>query len=355
MSLILLLFLISFLIGAKPAKRGEFFPDYASLEKSNSIKGIFVIFVFFRHYAQYVTLDSVWDKGFSLINYMLGQMIVVAFLFYSGYGVMCSIEKKGISYVKSLPLQRALRVWVHYAIAVGLFWLVNLLMGRTISARKLIGTLLCWDAIGNSTWYIMAIIISYLLAYISFRFCINQKKLGAAWLTFLTVCAVFALIPVRPGRYYNTLLCFPLGVWWAIYKDKIDAFLKKGMNYGIALSGCMILTVVTNGLRNHNVWIYELASVSFVCVGVLITMKLSLKNRLIQYAGSHVFSLFILQRLPMLYLSKATELEKNPYLFFAVTFVITFIISFLFDFCIDRLDKLTFGRMRIPAGEKPAE
>ncbi len=33
MSLILMLFLISFLAGAKPAKKGEFFPDYASLEK----------------------------------------------------------------------------------------------------------------------------------------------------------------------------------------------------------------------------------------------------------------------------------------------------------------------------------
>ena len=352
MSLILMLFLISFLAGAKPAKKGEFFPDYASLEKSNSIKGIFVIFVFFRHYAQYVVLDSVWDKGFSLINYALGQMIVVAFLFYSGFGVMCSIEKKGISYVKSLPFHRAFKVWVHYAIAVGLFWGVNLLLGRELPARKIIGTLLCWDAIGNSTWYIMAIIISYLLAYLSFRFCINRKKLGAVWLTILTVCAVLALIPVRPGRYYNTLLCFPLGVWRAIYKEKIDAFLKKGMNYGISLLGCMAVTVITNGLRNHNVWIYELASVSFVCAGVLMTMKLSLKNRFIQYAGSHVFSLFILQRLPMLYLSKATDLEKSPYVFFAVTFVITFVLSYLFDWCIDRLDQLTFRKMQVSSAKK---
>ena len=198
----------------------------------------------------------------------------------------------------------------------------------------------------------MAIIISYLLAYLSFRFCINRKKLGAVWLTILTVCAVLALIPVRPGRYYNTLLCFPLGVWWAIYKEKIDAFLKKGMNYGITLLGCMAVTVITNGLRNHNVWIYELASVSFVCAGVLMTMKLSLKNRFIQYAGSHVFSLFILQRLPMLYLSKATDLEKSPYVFFAVTFVITFVLSYLFDWCIDRLDQLTFRKMQVSSAKK---
>ncbi|MEY8390162.1 acyltransferase [Lachnospiraceae bacterium] len=346
MSLILLLFFIIFLTGAKLAKRGEFFSDYLSLEKSNSVKGIFVIFVFFRHYAQYVELDSIWDKGFSYINYMLGQMIVVAFLFYSGYGVLCSMEKKGISYVKSLPFQRAFRVWIHYAIAVGFFWIVNLALGRELPARKIIGTLLCWDAIGNSTWYIMAIVISYLLAYFSFRFCFDRKKLGAALLTGLTICAIIILAPVRPGRYYNTLLCFPLGVWWAIYKKEIDAFLKKGVNYGVSLSLCIIITVVANGVRNYNVWIYELASVSFVCTGILITMKLSLKNPLIQYAGNHVFSLFILQRLPMLYLSKATDLEKSPYVFFAVTFLITAVISWVFDWCMDKFDKQTFGRLQ---------
>ena len=311
MSLILLLFLLVFLAGAKPAERGAFFPDYLSLEKSDSVKGIFVIFVFFRHYDQYVELDSIWDQGFSFVNYMLGQMIVVAFLFYSGYGVMCSIEKKGISYVKSLPLQRAFRVWVHYAIAVGLFWIVNLMLGRERSAVKIIGTLLCWDTIGNSTWYIMAIVISYVLAYFSFRFCIGQKKLGAVLLTVFTTGVIFILMPVRPERYYNTLLCFPLGVWWAIYKKEIDNFLKKGKNYAIAMALCMAVTVAANGLRNYHVWIYETASLSFVCTGILLTMKLSLKNPLIQYAGNHVFSLFILQRLPMLYLSETTNTQTG--------------------------------------------
>lgn len=348
MSVILILFLMIFLVGAKIAPRGKFFEDYLSLEKSNSIKGIFVIFVFFRHYAQYVTLDSAWDKGFSLVNIALGQMIVVAFLFYSGYGVMCSIDKKGISYVKSIPLQRAAKVWIHYGIAVVLFLIVNVLLGRTISARKFIRTLVCWDAIGNSTWYILAIIISYLLAYISFRFCIGKKKQGAVLLTVLTIFAICILIPVRPGRYYNTLMCFPFGVWWAIYKEEIDTFLKKRKNYGIVLFLCMGITIITNGIRNHNVWIYEAASVTFVCVGVLVTMKLSLNNRFIQYAGNHVFSIFILQRLPMLYLSKTTSLTEWPYLFFGVTFVITFVISYIFDWCISRLDKLTFGRLRLP-------
>lgn len=346
MSVILMLFFIVFLVGAKYAPRGEFFADYLSLEKSNSVKGIFVIFVFFRHYAQYVTLDGFWDQLFVLVNGVLGQMIVVAFLFYSGYGVMCSIEKKGISYVKSIPLQRAAKVWVHYGIAVGLFWLLNWSLGRTVPLRRVLKTLVWWDAIGNSTWYIMAIVISYLLAYVSFRFCMKRKKLAAALLTVLTVIAVCILIPVRPGRYYNTLLCFPLGVWWALYKEEIDTFLKKRKNYGIVLLVCLVLTVVTNWLRNSNVWIYELASVTFVCAGILITMKLSLKNRFIQYVGNHVFSIFILQRLPMLYFSKATTLAERPYLFFGVTFVITIVISYIFDACIEKLDKLTFGRFQ---------
>lgn len=350
MSIILTLFFIIFLYGAKIAPKGKFFSDYMSLESSNSIKGIFVIFVFFRHYAQYVTLDSSWDKIFVVINILLGQMIVVAFLFYSGYGLMKSIQSKGMDYLKSIPLQRALRVWLHYAIAVCLFLIAQLSMGRHITLKKFLGTLVCWDAIGNSTWYILAVVIAYLLTYISFRFCMENHRLAAAILTILTVVTICVLIPVRPGRYYNTLLVFPLGVWWAIGQEKIDGFLEKKWSYSLSLILCMLVTVITNSMRNHNVWIYEIAAISFACVGILITKKLSLNNRFIQYAGNHVFSIYILQRLPMLILSKLTAMEESPYAFFIVTFVITIIISYIFDWLIAKLDDVIFERKVVNRG-----
>lgn len=344
MSVILGLFVLVFIYGAQLAPKGELFADYATLEKSNAVKGIFVLFVFFRHYAQYVTLDSPWDKGFCFVNSALGQMIVVAFLFYSGYGVYCSIDKKGMEYVRSLPIQRALKVWLHYAIAVCLFLAANRFLGRSVSARKFVRTLLCWDAIGNSTWYIMAIILAYLLTYISFRFCIENRQLAILILTILVLIVIVLLIPYFPGRYYNTLLCYPLGVWWAYRKREIDTFLKQKHHYVVILGICAVITALANGRRDAGVLVYELAAVSFVCTGVLLTMKLSFHNKILQYAGNHVFSLYILQRLPMLVLAKSTSLTEKPYLFFVVTFAITFPVSWLFDRVIGVLDGLVFRK-----------
>lgn len=339
--LFIILFLAIFFAGAKFSKNGERFEDYLSLEACNPIKGIFVIIVFFRHYREFVILDNIWTEPYAFIDSVLGQMIVVAFLFYSGYGVMCSIESKGISYVKSLPLKRAAKVWIHYAIAVALFWIANLLLGETCSFKQVILTLLCWESIGNNTWYIMGITISYLLTYLSFRFCVNKKK-AAVFLTLLTICVICILIPLRPSRYYNTLICFPLGVWWAIYKEQIDGYLKVRKNYVISFFVCTFAGVIANHFRIQSVFAYEMLSIAFVCVMVLITMKLRLKNFIIQYTGKHVFSIFILQTLPMMCLAKTTQLAENPYLFFGVSFGITLLISYLFDLCINRIDKLLF-------------
>ena len=53
--IVILLFII--FMQAKVASEDEFVTDYMSKEKTNAIKGIFVILIIFSHYSQYVELD----------------------------------------------------------------------------------------------------------------------------------------------------------------------------------------------------------------------------------------------------------------------------------------------------------
>ena len=89
-------YLITFfvaLFSIKPRIMG-FNSDYMSIESTRSIKGLFVIFVFFRHVQQYLVLsDHFLDRLFDLFDGILGQLIVVMFLFYSGYGIIKKIKK----------------------------------------------------------------------------------------------------------------------------------------------------------------------------------------------------------------------------------------------------------------------
>ena len=99
--------------------------DYLSPEKTTTIKGIFIVLVFFSHFNSYVmysnTLDNVYVK---IIGYV-GQAMVAPFLFYSGYGVMEQITKKGNSYIKSIPIKRFLVTMIKFDLAVFLFYIIK--------------------------------------------------------------------------------------------------------------------------------------------------------------------------------------------------------------------------------------
>ena len=131
--------------------------DYISKNKTNSIKGIFILLVFINHSVSYMTNyeynnNSIGDFLFSLCG--IGQLVVVMFLFYSGYGVGESCKKKGLSYIKSIPKHRVLGTLLNFDIAVSVFILMNLLLGLPLTIQRCLLSLIGWDYVGNSNWYI---------------------------------------------------------------------------------------------------------------------------------------------------------------------------------------------------------
>ena len=101
--------------------------SYLSKDATNSIKGLFILTVFVRHANQYVrdsgyTYTCFGDQIFLEIDSWLGQLIVVAFLLFSGYGVMRSINSRGIYYVNSIPVHRFLNTLLNQDFIVNIRW-----------------------------------------------------------------------------------------------------------------------------------------------------------------------------------------------------------------------------------------
>ena len=61
MTFILLLFLCVCIYNSKFSGINNYFEDYLSLEKTTSIKGIFILLVFFSHFGSYVEFNSIFD------------------------------------------------------------------------------------------------------------------------------------------------------------------------------------------------------------------------------------------------------------------------------------------------------
>ena len=166
--------------------------DYLSLEKTTVIKGIFIILVFLSHFNSYVIYSNALDNVYiKIIGYVV-QAMVAPFLFYSGYGVMEKKKKKGNSYIKSFPVKRILVTMIKFDLAVLLFYIINILLNNAVSFKKIILSLVGWDSLGNSNWYIFTIIVLYIITYFSYSI-IKNKNISLSMTTILTLIYIFLL------------------------------------------------------------------------------------------------------------------------------------------------------------------
>ena len=155
-------------IQLKPASGDGYITDYMSVDKTMAIKGIFIIIVFFSHFNSYVDYTSVGDILYFQEFSKIGQRMVTMFMFYSGYGVMESIKKKQMSYVKNIPVQRFCGTLFRFDIAILMFLVLYIARGLVPTVKQVILSFVGWDSLSNSNWYIFAILVCYAITYVSF-------------------------------------------------------------------------------------------------------------------------------------------------------------------------------------------
>ena len=174
-------------------KNGEsYMTDYMSIEKTMAIKGIFIIIVFFSHFNSYVTFSSPAELQYAKIFKLIGQAMVTLFLFYSGFGVMESIKKKGTAYVNKIPVTRILGTYFRFDIAVLIFIVVRAVSGMTFPVSQYLLSFTGWDSVGNSNWYIFAVVIAYFITFVSFK--VSQLLTKMVPPPFLLICRQYLLL-----------------------------------------------------------------------------------------------------------------------------------------------------------------
>lgn len=349
----MLIFLIGILLvifaGIKIADENKFHNDYISYKQTNAINGIFVLLVFLSHACSYVAFNGELDSPYLTLRSHLGQMIVVPFLFYSGYGIMESIKRKGNSYVRSIPAKRFFRVFYHYDVAVLLFLILNICLGKELQLKRTLLAFTSWTSIGNSNWYITAVLGLYLITFIVFIISRKHYYLGAVLTTVLSIGFVYGQMVLDREPYcYNTIILYAVGMWYSLLRDKIEKLvLKNDLVYFLicSVAGCAYWYFFKHrgqGVEWHSIW-----GVLFMTLILLVTMKFSINNEALQWLGKHTFSVYILQRIPMIVLKEMGLSASNKYAFIVISFVITLFISELFDRAMAKLDGVIYREKRV--------
>ena len=196
MNLLLIGVIILALVGAKINFAGEGYLDtYLDREQTMAVNGIFVMLVFLRHFKEYIVCGA-YDRTFWTVDGYLEQLIVTTFLFYSGYGILVSLKTKE-GYLQKFP-KRILKIWLQFVIVVCLFLLLNLFVGKEYSISTILLSFAAWESVGNSNWYILAILVLYILSYFGGML---TKKNGLKTAIFVTAgCCCYVVVLILCGK-----------------------------------------------------------------------------------------------------------------------------------------------------------
>jgi len=314
----LLILLALVFIGLRKADEKE-----ACLKKehTDAVKGFFIIIVLYSHILPYLTdagvsFSPVLDVPANRIIKMTGQLMVVMFLFYSGYGVMESIQTKGKDYIRSIPYKRILSTMANYAIAIAVFFCMNSLLGIHFPLRQYLLSLIAWESVGQSNWYIFAIVCCYLSTYISFSV-FKDKRYAFALTVILHLIYIIVLHETKESWWYNIILTYPAGMLVSLKKKELLSFIES--HYLISVIGTFVIFLLLYNF-GHSTVIYQATSVAFGFLLFFISYRLVIKNSFLTWCGKNLFQLYVYQRIPMiaLYNLLPQAVRIHPYLY--VTF-----------------------------------
>lgn len=326
-------------------KRSDNTGDYMSINRTNAVKGIFLCMVFFSHIQGYTNFSNTYlDEPYLLVRKITGQCIVTMFLFYSGYGIMESIKKKGNDYINQIPRRRFLRVILLFDSAIMLFWLYRYFMGTHYSIKKMLLVLIGWDGIGNSNWYIFCVLWLYIFTYIAFKVFHQYTKAVAGVAVLSVLYMAFLSISQHGSEYwwYDTILCYTYGMLFSLYRKPIEQNINEDTRTWTFYLALFMLGFFAAYLhKNENIIIYEIYIFCFVAMTVVFTMRYVIDSKLLQWIGENLFELYILQRIPMMALIQIFpgNMEGYRYLYVAACIICTFIIAIIFRETLGRFIK----------------
>ena len=335
--------------GLTVSKKNEFYGDYCSPKNTSAINAVFSILIFLSHAVQYIKPTGVLDEPYMDFRAFHGQLVVVTYLFFSGYGIMESIKKKGTDYVKAMPVNRLFKLWYHFAIAVLMFTAVSVgIAHKEYTLSRWLLAFVGLRSVGNSNWYLFATFTLYILVIISFLIFKKSKKAALLCMCLLTVALVLFEMTIGERKlgltiyYYNTILCFPLGMVFSMLKPYFDKiFMKNDILWFFGFSASVLLFAYFSQNRNENFPYYVLFTFFALAVIVFFMMKVNIKSSVLDWFGQHIFSFFILQRIPMIILTHFGY-NKDVNFFIIVSFFGTVFLAVIFDAFTDKLDSIIF-------------
>ncbi len=317
------------------AEKASAIENFSSMAIENTIalRGAFSIIILLHHLSGYIN-----NITFLFPLRYCGYIIVAYFFFFSGYGLTWGVDKKS-NYLNHFLVKRIPKIYIPYLISMIVYAAYGYFFNNAVpTLKQLLLSLVCIDSISPLGWYIGAVILMYIIFYISARFAPAYRRV-VFWILFAAVYFALFFAPVA-REFTRSLIGFPMGIYFCFYQKKIEEALRRKyfLYFMIGLVGTAFGFAVKWFGEEKNIGAVKLCGNVISCafailILILIINKFRFGNKLLAVFGALSFEIYLYHKL-FLELFYKFELCKVHCLIFSLatvisTVVLSYVISLL--------------------------
>lgn len=283
--------------------------NYMSIENTNALKGIMAIMVLISH----IYASSSFQINIPALNFVFGSFLgyvpVSVFFFLSGYGTMFSFRKKGVEYVRLLPRNRLLPLYLISLVMISIYSLVDLLINKNLDVILLLKSLALGGTVIKYGWYLQTIIVLYVLFWVCFSLRIRDNLKILVFCVSVGVLYVSSFALGFEPTWYATAPCMMIGMLWSVFADRVDRIinthLKKWISIIASLLICALFKISSTLLSGNIAYLFQLTGTSiFFSIAIILFLKgISLCNFITRFLGKISLEIYVTQGLTIILLS----------------------------------------------------
>lgn len=360
--LIILEFIL--ILNSKLAPHNQFNDDFLSLNNTKRIQGFFALLIIAHHFSQVIIFGKD-SAGYFDVFCNIGYLFVCVFFFFSGYGLIKSYYTKK-DYLKNFLRNRLPVVIIPLYLVNTILTVIVLFTGKNFYKDKnplsygmntLFYKITSFSGItlmNSSSWYMVAISLFYLCFFFAFKR--NRKNdnvgiliMGIFIAIYITICMFAGIGPYwfQGDWWYNSCLLLLIGMIFAKNEDKIIKFMKKFyiLLFPISLIGSIVIAkksiFIVNNVTYYNPGLsgkidslyclafQTLSGIFFLTFILTLTMKLSFKNKILDYLGALSLEIYLVHRIFLLCLRSNYIYIENKAIYLGLVYLLSILSSIL--------------------------
>lgn len=305
--------------------------QFLSKPVTDCIKGLCILIIILHH----ISLQ-IYPPRLMLPYTCFGHLAVSIFLFLSGYGLtMSKLNKK--NYLNNFFSKRLSKVYFPFIVlnAVALI-ILYFIFNEKFSISQVLLYLSGLNLIDSTQWFVISILLFYVVFYLCFKFL--KPEVAPKIILVYAFTYFLILIFFRFGEWwYNTVFCFPIGVYIALYYNRFVDFMEK--NY-VAVCLSSLISFAFFFYLGHLIptlfsfFFNTISSICFVFLTLSFLFKIKITSKPLLFVGSIAYEMYLIHmKIFVLYFNSGkTQGSYTVYLYLLIVIFVSFLFNKLFKF-----------------------